>query len=75
MPDYWIRDWLAPATDAQARGFTGELDAETKAEALGWMVERFVTQTVDRDPRLVVDTIVTVVARCVFGPSLAPELT
>jgi hypothetical protein len=39
------------------------------------MAERFVTQGVERDPRLVVETIVTIVARCVFGPSFTPELT
>jgi AcrR family transcriptional regulator len=72
MHDYWIRDLLALVTDAQARGFAAELDPEVTAEALGWMAERFVTKSVNRHPRLVVDTIVTIVARCVFGPSFTP---
>jgi AcrR family transcriptional regulator len=75
MHDYSIRNLLALLTDAQAHGFAAELDAGAVAEALGWMIERFVTQSVDRDPRVVVDTVVTIVARCVFGPSFAPELT
>jgi AcrR family transcriptional regulator len=75
MHDYWIGDLLARVTDAQAHGFGTELDPELTAEALGWMVERFVTQSVDREPREIVDTIVTIVTRCVFGPSFAPKLT
>jgi AcrR family transcriptional regulator len=75
MHEYWIHDLAARVTDAQAHGFGTELDPELIAEALGWMVERFVTETLDRDPRVVVDTIVTIVARCVFGPSFAPKLT
>ena len=75
MHDYWIRDLNARVTDAQTHGFGTELDPQLTAEALGWMVERFVTQSVDREPRVVVDTIVTIVARCVFGPSFAPKLT
>lgn len=58
-------------TDARAPGFGTELDPELTAEALGWMVERSVTETVAPEPRPVVDTIVTIVARCVFGPSFA----
>jgi hypothetical protein len=74
MRDYWIRDQLAVITEAQARGFASGLDAEATAEALGWMVERFVTQTLERNPRLVVGTLVTIVARCVFGPTFVPEV-
>jgi hypothetical protein len=36
---------------------------------------RFVAQSVDRKPRVIVDTIVTILAKCVFGPSFAPKLT
>jgi AcrR family transcriptional regulator len=75
MRDYWIHDLQARVIDAQAHGFAVGLDPEVTAEALGWMVERFVEETGDRDPRLVVDTIVTIVARCVYGPSFTPELT
>jgi AcrR family transcriptional regulator len=71
MHDYWIRDLLALVGDAQSHGFATDLDPETTAEALGWMVERFVTQSVDRDPRLVIDTIATIIGRCIFGSSSA----
>jgi AcrR family transcriptional regulator len=75
MHDYWIHDLLVLVAEAQSHGFATDLDPETTAEALGWMVERFVTQSVDRDPRLVVDTITTIVGRCIFGSSFGPERT
>ena len=75
MHDYWIHDLLVLVAEAQSHGFATDLDPETTAEALGWMVERFVTQSVDRDPRLVVDTIATIVSRCIFGSSFGPERT
>jgi AcrR family transcriptional regulator len=67
MHDYWIRDILAFVTDAQAHGLAKGFDPELAAEALGWMAERFVTQSIHHDPQAVVQTIVTIIAKCIYS--------
>jgi AcrR family transcriptional regulator len=69
MHDYWIRDLLALLTEAHERGTAIDLDPELAAEALGWMAERFVTQSLDRDPEVVIATIVAIGAKCISGTS------
>jgi AcrR family transcriptional regulator len=72
MHDYWIDGLTGRITDAQQRGMAAGLDAELAGEALGWMAERMVTQTLARDPRVVLDTLVAILMRCIYtaGPPL-----
>jgi AcrR family transcriptional regulator len=70
MHDYWIRDLRALITDAQAHGLATEFDPEPTAEALGWMAERFIIQSADRDPASVVDTITAIAAKCIYGEAV-----
>jgi AcrR family transcriptional regulator len=70
MHDYWIRDLLALVTAAQAQGLATEFDAELAAEALGWMAERFIIQSGERDPALVIQTITAIAAKCIYGPTM-----
>ena len=73
MHDYWIDDLTARIVDTQGRGLGAGLDPHLAGEALGWMAERMVTQTLDRDPRLVLDTIVAILAKCIYsGPVPVP---
>jgi AcrR family transcriptional regulator len=74
MYDFWIGELVARIPAAQSRGLGGGLDPELAGEALGWMAERMVTQTLDRDPRMVLDTIIAIVVRCLStgGPPLRP---
>ncbi len=67
MHSYWIDDVTARIVDAQSRGLAANLDPQLAGEALGWMMERFVTQSLDRDPRLVLDTIVAIFVKCLFS--------
>jgi TetR/AcrR family transcriptional regulator, ethionamide resistance regulator len=67
MREYWIRDLVGRVAEAQALGFAADLDPELTGEALAWMAERFVTQSLDRDPQEVLRTIVAIVAKCLYG--------
>jgi AcrR family transcriptional regulator len=67
MHSYWIDDLTARIVDAQSRGLATGLDPQLAGEALGWMAERLITQSLERDPRQVVDTIVAIVVRCLYG--------
>ena len=58
MYSYWIDDLTARVVEAQRLGMAAGLDPELTGEALGWMAERMVTQSLDRDPSEVLDTIV-----------------
>jgi AcrR family transcriptional regulator len=69
MHSYWIDDLTARIVDAQSRGLAADLDPQLAGEALGWMAERLVTQSLDRDPRLVLDTILAIFAKCLFSPA------
>jgi TetR/AcrR family transcriptional regulator, ethionamide resistance regulator len=55
MHSYWIEDLTARIVEAQSHGLAAGLDPDLAGEALGWMVERMVTQSVSRDPRLVLE--------------------
>jgi TetR/AcrR family transcriptional regulator, ethionamide resistance regulator len=67
MHSYWIDDLTRRINDAQQRGLARDLDPELAGEALGWMAERMVTQSLDRDPGQVVDTIVAILRKCIYG--------
>ncbi len=67
MHDYWIDDITARISQAQEAGMAGGLDPELAGEALGWMAERLVTQTLDRDPHQVFDTIVAILVKCLYS--------
>jgi AcrR family transcriptional regulator len=67
MHDCWIVVLTDRITDAQERGFAIGLDPDLAGEALGWMAERMVTQTLSRDPHVVLDTIVAILARCIYS--------
>jgi hypothetical protein len=67
MHSYWIEDLTARIVEAQRHGLAAGLDPDLAGEALGWMVERMVTQSVNRDPRLVLETLVTVVRKCLYS--------
>jgi AcrR family transcriptional regulator len=69
MHDYWIDDIAARITQAQSTGLAAGLDPQLAGEALGWMAERLVTQTLDRDPRQVFDTIIAILVKCLYTPS------
>jgi AcrR family transcriptional regulator len=73
MHDYWIDDIAARITQAQSTGLAAGLDPQLAGEALGWMAERLVTQTLDRDPRQVFDTIIAILVKCLYTPSAAPS--
>ncbi len=69
MHSYWIEDLTARIADAQGQGLATGLDPELAGEALGWMAERLVTQSLERDPHEVLDTIIAIVAKCIYsGP-------
>jgi AcrR family transcriptional regulator len=72
MHDYWIDDIATRITQAQAVGLGTGLDAQLAGEALGWMAERLVTQTLDRDPRQVFDTIISILVKCIYTGPQAP---
>jgi AcrR family transcriptional regulator len=74
MHDYWIQDLTERIREAQALGLATDLDPELGGEALGWMLERFVTQTLDRDPQLVVETITAIIVKSLYGtaPPIEP---
>jgi AcrR family transcriptional regulator len=67
MHSYWIEDLRARIIDAQEHGLARGLDPELAGEALGWMAERLVTQSLDRDPNQVLDTIIAIVAKCIYS--------
>ena len=67
MQSCWIDDLTSRLVDAQAEGRAAGLDPHLGGEALGWMAERMVTQSLDRDPGQVLDTIVTILVRCIYG--------
>ena len=69
MHSYWIEDLTARIVDAQEQGLAAGLDPELAGEALGWMAERLVTQSLDRDANQVLDTIIAIVAKCIFSSS------
>ena len=69
MHSYWIEDLTARIVSAQEQGLAAGLDPELAGEALGWMAERLVTQSLHRDPDQVLDTIIAIVARCIFSSS------
>jgi AcrR family transcriptional regulator len=73
MHDYWINDLTTRIADAQSRGLAAGLDAQVAGEALGWMAERLVTQSLDRDPRQVLDTIVAILVKCLYGGPSEPS--
>jgi hypothetical protein len=72
MHDYWIDDIATRITQAQAVGLGTGLDPQLAGEALGWMAERLVTQTLDRDPRQVFDTIISILVKCIYTGPQAP---
>jgi AcrR family transcriptional regulator len=74
MHAYWIEDLTARISDAQSHGLASGLDPQLAGEALGWMAERLVTQSLDRDARQVLDTIISILIKCLFsgGPASAP---
>jgi AcrR family transcriptional regulator len=67
MHSYWIEDLTARISDAQSRGLAGGLDPQLAGEALGWMAERLVTQSLDRDAREVLDTIISILVKCLYS--------
>jgi AcrR family transcriptional regulator len=67
MHSYWIDDLTDRIERAQEQGLATGLDPELAGEALGWMAERLVTQSQDRDPRQVLDTIVAILIKCLFS--------
>ena len=67
MHSYWIEDLTARIVEAQSHGLAAGLDPDLAGEALGWMVERMVTQSVNKDPRLVLETLVTIVRKCLYS--------
>ncbi len=69
MHSYWIEDLTARIVNAQEQGLAAGLDPELAGEALGWMAERLVTQSLERDANEVLDTIISIVAKCIFSSS------
>ncbi|HUJ64526.1 MAG TPA: hypothetical protein VLX59_03245, partial [Acidimicrobiales bacterium] len=67
MRGYWIDDLTDRIKKAQERGLAQGLDPELAGEALGWMAERMVTQTLGREPDEVLDTILAVLAKCLYS--------
>lgn len=72
MQAYWIEDLVARIIDAQAEGLAAGLDPHLAGAAFGWMAERMITQTLDSDPRQVLDTIVAILSTCIYRTSPAP---
>jgi AcrR family transcriptional regulator len=70
MHDYWIGDLRERIAHAQVHGLAAGLDPELAGEALGWMAERMVTQTLTRDPRVVVETILAILLRCIYTDAI-----
>jgi AcrR family transcriptional regulator len=73
MHSYWIDDLTARIVDAQSRGLAAGLDPQLAGEALGWMAERLVTQSLERDPRQVLDTIVAILVKCLYSAPAGPS--
>jgi AcrR family transcriptional regulator len=74
MHSYWIDDLTARIIEAQEHGLAAGLDPQLAGEALGWMAERLVTQSLDRDPRQVLDTIISILVKCIYtGNSAEPS--
>ena len=69
MHSYWIEDLTARIVNAQEQGLAAGLDPKMAGEALGWMAERLVTQSLERDANEVLDTIISIVAKCIFSSS------
>jgi AcrR family transcriptional regulator len=67
MHSFWIDDIAARIRQAQEAGLAQDLDPDVAGEALGWMAERFVTQSLDRDPGEILDTVIAIIARCLYG--------
>ncbi len=67
MHSYWIEDITARIRQAQQAGLARGLDPELAGEALGWMAERSVTQSLDRDAGEVLDTVIAIIATCLYG--------
>jgi AcrR family transcriptional regulator len=67
MHSYWIEDLTARILSAQEQGMASGLDPELAGEALGWMAERLVTQSLDRNPEEVLDTIIAIVAKTLYS--------
>ena len=67
MHSYWIDDLTARIVEAQRHGLGAGLDPGLAGEALGWMVERMVTQSLDKDPRAVLETLITIVRKCLYS--------
>jgi TetR/AcrR family transcriptional regulator, ethionamide resistance regulator len=67
MRGYWIDDLTDRIRKAQGQGQAQGLDPELAGEALGWMAERMVTQTLDREPDEVLDTIIAILAKCLYS--------
>ena len=67
MHSYWIDDITARIVEAQSHGLGAGLDPGPAGEALGWMVERMVTQSLDKDPRQVLETLITIVRKCLYS--------
>jgi TetR/AcrR family transcriptional regulator, ethionamide resistance regulator len=69
MHSYWIEDLTDRIVEAQGRGMATDLNPELAGQALAWMAERMVTQSLDNDPGEVVETIVAIVRKCLYsGP-------
>jgi TetR/AcrR family transcriptional regulator, ethionamide resistance regulator len=66
MHSYWIEDLTARIIEAQRHGLAAGLDPQLAGEALGWMAERLVTQSLDRDPQQLLDTIVAIIVKCLY---------
>jgi AcrR family transcriptional regulator len=69
MHSFWIEDIATRIRQAQEAGLAQGLDPEVAGEALGWMAERSVTQSLDRDPGEVLDTVIAIIAKCLYGDS------
>ena len=67
MHSFWIEDIAARIRQAQEAGLAQGLDPDVAGEALGWMAERWVTQSLDRDSGEVLDTVIAIIARCLYG--------
>ena len=67
MYSYWIDDLAARIKKAQESGLAKGLDPEVAGEALHQMAERMGTQSLDRDPDEVLDTIISLIAKCIYS--------
>ena len=66
MRDYWIDDLTERIKKSQEQGLAQGVAPELAGEALGWMAERMVTQTLDHEPDEVLDTIIAILAKCLY---------